>query len=277
MPGKSRARARAPELFAEPAIPDDVVPGQIAVAPASDVEATLTAAREAGVRAAVVMLDPWYNKGVGGVRADYAEFIARVLALAGAVGDHVFLWGFPEIVALFVANPPGTLSLTAWLTWYYKNNPSVIRGWRSAQMACLHFSNPGARMYPEHFLNEAQLERLRAGTLRYMPGPTSVIEASLLVGFVGRAEQTGHPSQKPLGAIDPLLKMTTKPGDLVIDPMCGSGTTGASARRLGVSAILADADPRYAQLSSDRLEVPIAPALSSALAHWVAPSKAEAA
>jgi len=31
-----------------------------------------------------------------------------------------------------------------------------------------------------------------------MPGPTSVIESSLLVGFVGRNEQTGHKSQKPV-------------------------------------------------------------------------------
>ena len=102
------------------------------------------------------MLDPWYNKGVGGVRGDYKEYIIRLLNVAGSISEHVFLWGFPEIVAYFVDNLPSPLTLVAWLTWYYKNNPSVIRGWRSSQNACLHLSKPGAKLYPEHFLNEAQ-------------------------------------------------------------------------------------------------------------------------
>jgi hypothetical protein len=55
------------------------------------------------------------------------------------------------------------VALVAWLTWYYKNCPSVIRGWRSAQLTCLHLSKLGAPLYPEHFLNEAQ-EKLRMVT-----------------------------------------------------------------------------------------------------------------
>src|SRR4030065_293461 len=104
--------------------------------------------------------------------------------------------------------PPG-FDLKAWLTWYYPNCPSVIQGWRSAQNTCLHFGKTGARIYPEHFLNEAQLDRKKAGTLRYMPGPPSVFNVPLNIGFVGRAEQTGHPSQKPIKTIEPLILMTT--------------------------------------------------------------------
>ena len=58
-----------------------------------------------------------------------------------------------------------------------------------------------------------------------MPGPTSVIEAALLVGFVGKNEQTGHPSQKPLKVYEPLF-FTTEEDDLIYDPMCGSGEIG---------------------------------------------------
>jgi len=220
-----------------------------------DVEDCLGAVVEAGVRFDVVMLDPWYNKGVGGERDDYDEYILRLLELAGQCGDHVFLWGFPEIVARFVTCIPEPLTLTAWLTWYYKNNPSVIRGWRSAQMACLHLGVPGARLYPEHFLNEAQLAKQREGKLRYIPGPTSVIEAALLVGFVGRKEQTGHPSQKPEAVYEPLLKMTTVPGGRVLDPMCGSGTTGAVARTLGLHAVLSDGEEEYVQMVEERLGI----------------------
>jgi site-specific DNA-methyltransferase (adenine-specific) len=202
-----------------------------------------------------VMLDPWYNKGVGGLRDDYDDYVVGLLAAAGRIAPHVYVWGFPEIVAGFVGQVPGPLTLEAWLTWYYKNNPSVIRGWRSAQMTCLHLRREDGVMHPEAFLNEAQLAKKAAGKLRYLPGPPSVIESALLVGFIGRREQTGHPSQKPEAVYDPLVRMATTEGDLVLDPMCGSGTTGAVARSTGRRAVLADAETDYVAMVEERLDV----------------------
>lgn len=219
----------------------------------SDVEASIESLRMAGIRPKVTILDPWYNKGVGGVRDDYDDYIAGLLRSASGITDHIYLWGFPEIIARFVGRLPEPFVLTAWLTWYYKNNPSVIKGWRSSQMACLHLSRPGARLYPEHFLNEAQRRLQAEGKLRYMPGPTSVIEGPLLVGFVGRKEQTGHPAQKPVCVYEPLILMSTKEGDLVFDPMCGSGTTGEACARLGRPYIVADHSPDYVALCEKRL------------------------
>jgi hypothetical protein len=205
------------------------------------------------IRAQVTMLDPWYNKGIGGVRDDYVPYITCMLEKVAKFSDHIYLWGFPEIIAHFVTKVPESHVLTAWLTWYYKNNPSVIRGWRSAQMACLHLSTRGAKLYPEHFLNEKQLKLREQGKLRYMPGPTSVIEGPLLVGFVGRKEQTGHKAQKPMSVYDPLIRMTTVEGDLVFDPMCGSGTTGAVCQALGRRAIISDIEPAYTEMAKARL------------------------
>ena len=201
------------------------------------------------------MLDPWYNKGVGGVREDYVDYVVGLLTAAGSVAPHVYLWGFPEIIGRFMGRIPAPLELTTWLTWYYKNNPSVIRGWRSAQMACLHLGRDDAVMHPEAFLNEAQLAKQAEGKLRYLPGPPSVIEAGLLVGFIGKAEQTGHPSQKPERVYEPLVKMATVAGDLVVDPMCGSGTTGAVARSLGRRALLSDGDGTYVEMVERRLGI----------------------
>jgi len=203
----------------------------------------------------VIMLDPWYNKGVGGVRDDYHDWLAELLAVSGRAADHVYLWGFPEIIWPVLTRLPRGLKLHAWLTWYYKNCPSVIRGWRSAQYTCLHFSREGAKMYPEHFLNEAQLAKQKEGKLRYMPGPPSVIDVPLNIGFVGRNEQTGHPSQKPEKVIEPLLMMATKPGDTVVDPMCGSGTTGAVSHKLGLRAILCDHSEEFTVIAEERLGI----------------------
>ena len=244
----------------------------VAILPPMDVKDSLKLIKLVGIQPKVTMLDPWYNKGFGGVRDDYKEFILDRLNLASVNSDHVFLWGFPEIVAYFVDKLPESLTLVSWLTWYYKNNPSVIRGWRSSQNACLHLSRFGAKLYPEHFLNDAQKIKQAQGKLRYIPGPTSVIEAdlsaptdvietALLVGFVGKKEQTGHPSQKPVPVFEKLYLMTTKETDLVFDPMSGSGTTAQAATLHGRTAIISDHSEEYTQIAEARLKVQRVPIL----------------
>ena len=219
--------------------------------PPADVLATLANAPD-GVTTTI--LDPWYNKGVGGCREDYNEWLGEVISAAARVSQHIFVWGFPEIVAHQMGRLPAGFGLTAWLTWYYKNCPSVIRGWRSAQNACLHLSAEGAKIYPEHFLNGRQLERWQSGKMRFVPGPPSVLEVPLNVGFVGRDEQTGHPAQKPLSVIKPLILMTTKENDLALDPMCGSGTTGEAGLQLGRRAILCDESEQWVDATRGRIE-----------------------
>lgn len=199
------------------------------------------------------ILDPWYNKGFGGVQEDYDEFVLNLLKSTAEVADHIYFWGFPEIVARFISKIPPSHQLTAWLTWYYKNNPSVIRGWRSAQNTCIHLSTSQAQLYPEHFLNTAQLEKLAEGKLRYIPGPTSVIESSLIIGFIGKTEQMGHPSQKPMDVYEKIIRMATKEGDIVFDPMCGSGTAGTVCRVLGRKAVLSDINPAYIEMTKKRM------------------------
>lgn len=236
-------------------VEDSLKEADVAILPPVDVIESLRLIKRLNLRPTTIMLDPWYNKGVGGVRDDYREYILEILKEACDVADHIYLWGFPEIVATFVERLPDPLRLVAWLTWYYKNNPSVIRGWRSAQMACLHICRPGARLYPEHFLNGAQKEKQAQGKLRYMPGPTSVIEAPLNIGFVGKKEQTGHPAQKPIAVFKPLLEMSSQEGDLVFDPMCGSGTTADAAKLIGRKAIISDHSEEYTSIAERRLGV----------------------
>ena len=233
------------------------MPSSIVTLPPADVMETLA---NAPGDVATTILDPWYNKGVGGHREDYDDWLAAtgktgwLSAAAARVSQHIFVWGFPEIVAHQVARIPVGFKLTAWLTWYYKNCPSVIRGWRSAQNACLHISAEGAEVYPEHFLNGSQLERWESGKMRFVPGPPTVLESPLNVGFVGKGEQTGHPAQKPLSVIKPLVLMTTREDDLVLDPMCGSGTTGEACLQLNRRAMLCDESEKWVNLTEGRVD-----------------------
>jgi site-specific DNA-methyltransferase (adenine-specific) len=253
-----------PSVILRNIIDDELRDGGIVILPPADVKSTLILMRHLDFWIDVTMLDPWYNKGFGGIQDDYMTFFLDVIRQSGMFSRHVFFWGFPEIVAPFVERIPAPLELVCWLTWYYKNNPSVIRGWRSSQNACLHLAHPGAKLFPERFLNEKQKTLALKGKLRYMPGPTSVldedfppdvVEQPLLVGFVGKKEQTGHPSQKPFKVYERLLKMATPDNGLLFDPMCGSGTTGAVALEHGFKVILCDKSDEYTQITEQRLGI----------------------
>ncbi len=67
------------------------------------------------------------------------------------------------------------------------------------------------------------------------------------------AERTGYPTQKPLGILTRIVKVHTKPGDLVLDFFAGSGTLGEAAARLGRDFILIDNNPDAAQIMACRL------------------------
>ena len=222
----------------------------VEILPPADVLDTLISSRNVGA----VILDPWYNRGVGGERDDYHDWLSDVIHTASRISDHVFVWGFPEILAHQITRIPQGFFLLAWLTWYYKNCPSVIRGWRSAQNACLHLASDNAVVYPQHFLNDEQHTRLANGKMRFIPGPPSVLESPLNIGFIGKSEQTGHPAQKPLTVIEPLIRMATQENDTVLDPMCGSGTTGEACLRLNRNAILCDYDEEYLDVTRQRID-----------------------
>ena len=48
-----------------------------------------------------------------------------------------------------------------------------------------------------------------------------------------RSERLGYPTQKPLALLDRIIKASSNPGDLVLDPFCGCGTAVVSAHNLG--------------------------------------------
>ncbi|MDJ1372106.1 DNA methyltransferase [Gulosibacter molinativorax] len=68
------------------------------------------------------------------------------------------------------------------------------------------------------------------------------------------AERTGYATQKPEGLLELLLRWMTAPGDLVVDPFGGSGTTAVVAQRLGRRWVSADASARSILVSRARLD-----------------------
>ena len=62
-----------------------------------------------------------------------------------------------------------------------------------------------------------------------------------------------HTTQKPLDLLLRLVEDFTDPGEVVLDPFAGSGTTGVACLRSGRRFIGIERDPKYAQVARDRL------------------------
>jgi site-specific DNA-methyltransferase (adenine-specific) len=63
-----------------------------------------------------------------------------------------------------------------------------------------------------------------------------------------------HPTQKPVQSLKPLISAFTKPGDIVLDPFSGSGSTLVAARELGRRFIGIDLDPDHHRTATARLK-----------------------
>ena len=73
--------------------------------------------------------------------------------------------------------------------------------------------------------------------------------------------KTKHPAEKPEALLSRIIQIGSKPGDRVLDPFMGSGTTGAVAQNMGRHFAGFEADPDYFRIASDRIGRPMQPRL----------------
>jgi len=79
------------------------------------------------------------------------------------------------------------------------------------------------------------------------------IESPICMGRE-RVKNPVHPTQKPLKVLSHLVKLATNPGDLVLDPFMGVGSTGVAALQLHRRFLGTEIDPLYFKAAEKRLE-----------------------
>jgi DNA modification methylase len=116
------------------------------------------------------------------------------------------------------------------LTYDYKGYPAPKNGWRvsleemerlDAEGRLIFPKNPGARIRRKLYVDEQ--EGVPMGDV-WTDIPPINSQA---------AERLGYPTQKPLPLLERIITASSRPGDLVLDPFCGCGTTVDAAQRLG--------------------------------------------
>lgn len=76
----------------------------------------------------------------------------------------------------------------------------------------------------------------------------------ITIPFWSMPENTAHPAQKPEKLVAKLVLASSNPGDVVLDPFLGSGTTSVVARKLGRRYLGIELEPRYCLWAEQRLE-----------------------
>lgn len=85
--------------------------------------------------------------------------------------------------------------------------------------------------------------------IRYCQSPDNVIE----LGF--KAREAGlHPTQKPVALMQALIELSTKEGQIVLDPFAGSGTTLVAAKNTRRHYIGIESEKTYVDIANDRLQ-----------------------
>jgi len=83
----------------------------------------------------------------------------------------------------------------------------------------------------------------------------SNIWTDLTVPFWSMPENTDHPTQKPEKLLAKIILASSKPGDLVLDPFLGSGTTSVVAKKLERRFVGIERDQTYCLLAEKRLDL----------------------
>jgi len=86
-------------------------------------------------------------------------------------------------------------------------------------------------------------------------GDAKLEESPASIFFHEKPKRSGeHPTMKPVGLIEKMLKSSARPGDIVIDAFGGSGSTMIAADRLGMSARLMELDAKFVDVIVKRWE-----------------------
>ena len=116
------------------------------------------------------------------------------------------------------------------LMYEYKGYKPPAKGWAISREKMeqwdkegrLHFpTSPDGRIRRKRYLDELKGEEVQ-----------SLWDDILPIGSQAQ-ERLGYPTQKPVALLERIVSASSNPGDVVLDPFCGCGTTIAAAQKLG--------------------------------------------
>lgn len=200
----------------------------------------------------------------------WIEQAARILKPTGTL----YICGFSEILADLRLPASRFFQGCRWLVWHYKNKANLGNDWGRSHESILHFrksrrftfNTDDVRIpygnhtlkYPDHPQAETSQYGGNGQGRLWRPHPKGakprdVIEIPTTCN--GMHEKTPHPTQKPEELLRKIILASSNPGDWVVDPFLGSGTTVVAAEQLGRKWKGCDISLEYCRWAAHRIEL----------------------
>lgn len=203
--------------------------------------------------AAALVTDPPYGVAYQGktrrrltIANDDSEGLERLLRASFSAIDRAL----HENAAIYLFHPAGPLSLVFLQEF-------VDAGWTLRQTLVWAKSSMVLGRSDFHYRHEPIAYGHKPGSGRFGRGHLGWFggdSQQSILEFPKPAASTAHPTMKPVGLVAALLRNSTRPGDHVLDPFVGSGTTIIAAEQLGRRCLAIELDPQYASLAIRRWE-----------------------
>jgi site-specific DNA-methyltransferase (adenine-specific) len=184
-------------------------------------------------------------------------------------GGSLFVLNLPKWALHHAAFLSARLEFRHWIVWDALSDP---RGKiMPAHYALLWFTKPGgkpvcnyapigARTRNDFVLPpEAPQYCLRAACIRTRKARGQNEKAELTDVWFDvhrikhKRDRDAHPCQLPEKLMERILRLATRPGDVVFDPFGGAGTTAIAAEKLGRKFVVTEIDPRYVRITNEKL------------------------
>ncbi len=153
------------------------------------------------------------------------------------------------------------------VTWYKPNaSPNLSCRYFTHSTEILVWASPGAKGKLQHTFNYAAMKaengnkQMRDVWALPRTGEEELSDDgqgriwSMITPRKGEKAHGRHPTQKPIALLERLVDACTDEDALVLDPFCGSGTTGVASVAKGRRFVGIDLDPQYLELTKKRLD-----------------------
>lgn len=182
----------------------------------------------------------------------FAEWVARYRTVA--------LFGYPELLIRWCVE--AAIVPDEWVTWWPTNKVGgkTARLPKECEAIAIFGETPGARLLSRPRVQDKTCLRIHEGrgnstTMARMGD----VWRDAAPGMMFNSHLRKHPNEKPLSLMERLVTLCSNPGETVIDPCFGSGTTGHACANTGRDFIGIEKDLNYFTLGSERIATAYAP------------------
>jgi adenine-specific DNA-methyltransferase len=182
----------------------------------------------------------WLNLGYVPV-----EGRARAIPLPYLLWDRIPFYLIQEIVWHYGAGVAARQAFSPRnekFLWYVKSSDSYT------------FNLDEIRDPDVKYPNQKKNGKLKCNPLGKNPSDVWILPKVTSGANRSSKERTEHPAQFPVAVVERIIQASSRPGDLILDPFMGSGTTALVASKLGRKVIGFELSSRYLDLIVRRLE-----------------------